>query len=77
MHVFVRIMRIIFTVKYCSFDAVKGLFLEIIFKSFNFEDKSNVAFIKIGTIYRINRNAISLLLDCYICMDFINRIFNF
>lgn len=65
MHVFVRIMRIIFTVRYCSFDAVKGLFLEIIFKSFNFERKSNIVFIKIGTIYRINN------------LDFINCIFNF
>lgn len=50
MHVFVRIMRIIFRVSYCSFDAVKGLFLEIIFESFNLEDESKVAFIKIETM---------------------------
>lgn len=64
MHVFVRIMRIIFRVRYSFFD-VKGLFLEIIFKSFNFKDKSKVAFIKIGAIYRI-RNAIFLLLDIFV-----------
>lgn len=50
MHVFVRILRIIFRVSYCSFDAVKGLFLEIIFESFNLEDESKVAFIKIETM---------------------------
>lgn len=64
MHVFVRIMRIIFRVRY-SFFNVKGLFLEMIFKSFNFKDKSKVAFIKIGAIYRI-RNAIFLLLDIFV-----------
>lgn len=43
-------MRIIFRVSYCSFDAVKGLFLEIIFESFNLEDESKIAFIKIETM---------------------------